>query len=67
MAGLMLTCFLIFVLGQISRGVSAKSMLTWSSVLIIFLGIVFQVLLKLWSSWEDVSERPSGTNKGNTN
>ncbi len=57
-AGLMLTCFLVFVLGQISLGVSAKSMLIWSSVLMIVTGIAFQVIFKVWSAWEDVSDSP---------
>lgn len=57
-AGLMLTCFLVFIFGQVLLGVSAKSMLIWSSVLMIVTGIAFQVILKLWSAWEDVSDSP---------
>ena len=60
-AGLMLTCFLVFILGQVSLGVSAKSMLNWSSILLIVIGIAFQIILKLWSAWEDVSDQPNKT------
>lgn len=62
MAVIMLTCFVVYVLGQSAEGVSASSMLTWSSILMIGIGIGFQVLLKVWSVWEDVADKPSKQN-----
>lgn len=58
-AGIMLTCFVVFILGQASIGVSASSMLIWSSVLMICLGIGFQILLKVWTKWQDISDQPT--------
>jgi hypothetical protein len=58
MAGLILTCFLVFVFGQISQGASAKSLLIWSSLLMFVLFILSQILIKFWSSWEDINDRP---------
>jgi hypothetical protein len=60
MALIILTCFVVFVLGQVSQGVSAKSLLVWASILMIVLFLMGQVLLKIWSSWEDISDRPQG-------
>jgi len=58
MDGLTLTCFVVFILGQVSQGVSAKSMLIWSSIMTFALLIISRVLIKVWSSWEDISDRP---------
>jgi uncharacterized membrane protein len=54
--GLMLICFTVFVCGQAIHGVSAKTILFKSSALLIVIGLSMHVVVKLWSSWEDIKD-----------
>ncbi len=56
-AGLMVICFTVFVCGQVLHGVSAPTVLYKSSILVIGIGFFMQVVLKLWSSFDDIQEK----------
>jgi len=58
-AGLMVICFTVFVCGQVLHGVSAKTVLYKSSILIIGIGLFMQVILKLWASFDDIQDKPA--------
>ena len=60
-AGLMVTCFTVFVCGQVLHGVSAPTVLYKSSLLIIGIGIFMQMVLKLWASFEDIQDKSTVT------
>ena len=55
-AGLVVVCFLVFIIGQSIVGVSPESMVFWSSLLVLVVGISAQVIIRLWRSWEDVND-----------
>ncbi len=53
---LMLICFTVFVCGQLVHGVSAKTILYKSSLLLIVIGLSMHVVVKLWASWENIKD-----------
>lgn len=60
-AGLLLICFTVFVCGQVLHGVSAKSVLFKSSILIIGIGLFMQIVLRLWTSFDEIQDKPSSS------
>jgi hypothetical protein len=54
--GLLLVCFTVFVIGQLIHGVSAKTILFKSSILLIGIGLSMHVVVKLWSSWDNIKD-----------
>jgi hypothetical protein len=57
-AGLLITCFTVFVCGQAVQGVSASTILFESSLLILGIGLSMQMVLKIWSSYEEIQDKP---------
>lgn len=61
--GLVLVCFTTFVCGQAYHGVSASTIL-WKSIgLLLAIGLSMHVVVKLWSSWEDIQDGEKKSSK----
>ena len=54
--GLVLICYTVFVIGQIVHGVSAKTILFKSSLLLIVVGLSMHVIVRLWAQWNKIKD-----------
>lgn len=53
---LVLICFTVLVMGQAYNGVSAKTILLDSALLLLLVGLCMRAVVKLWSKCEEIQD-----------